>query len=77
MKPSACPNCDSPEQYQSNKEVGAGGGQAPNYLPGLGKWHSAAKFTVVVCRRCGFTRFFASEEAREKLGEAKQWSRVG
>jgi predicted nucleic-acid-binding Zn-ribbon protein len=78
LKPTPCPNCQSNDQYRS-KEVGAGGGHAPNYLPGLGKWYTAAKFTVVVCRSCGLTRFFASEEARANLADADEptWTRVG
>jgi predicted nucleic-acid-binding Zn-ribbon protein len=76
MRPGPCPHCESTEQYAS-KKVGAGGGDGPNYLPGLGKWYAAAKFTVVVCKRCGFTRFFASEEARAKLADAGEtWARV-
>ena len=77
LKPTPCPNCQSNDQYRS-KEVGAGGGHAPNYLPGLGKWYAAAKFTVVVCRSCGLTRFFASEEARANLADADPptWTRV-
>jgi predicted nucleic-acid-binding Zn-ribbon protein len=70
-----CPNCESDELYQS-KEVSAGGGHAPNYLPGLGKWYATAKFTLVVCKRCGLTRFFASSAAREKLDEARGWTRA-
>lgn len=73
----ACPNCESRDQYQSVKEVGAGGGHAPNYLPDLGRWYKAARFTVVVCKACGLTRFFASEEARSKLSDSDTWTRVG
>jgi predicted nucleic-acid-binding Zn-ribbon protein len=77
MRASACPNCESVDQYQSQKDISAGGGgHAPNYLPGLGKWYAAAKFTVVVCKRCGLTRWFASEEARQKLGESEGWERI-
>jgi predicted nucleic-acid-binding Zn-ribbon protein len=78
LKPTPCPNCESHDQYRS-KEVGAGGGHAPNYLPGLGKWYAAAKFTVVVCRSCGLTRFFASEEARANLTDTEPptWTRIG
>jgi predicted nucleic-acid-binding Zn-ribbon protein len=76
MKVSPCPNCESAEQYQSKKTVSAGGGYAPNYLPDLGRWHTAAKFTVVVCKRCGLTRWFATEEALQKLGESERWERV-
>jgi len=78
VKPTPCPNCESHDQYRS-KQVGAGGGHAPNYLPGLGKWYAAAKFTVVVCRACGLTRFFASEEARANLADTDPptWTRLG
>ena len=37
---SPCPNCHSKNIYKS-KEVSAGGGHAPDYLPGLGKFLAA------------------------------------
>jgi len=70
-----CPNCGSGELFRS-RPVSAGGGHAPNYLPGLGTWYRAEKFDVVVCQACGLTRFFASEEARQRLSGAEKWSRV-
>ena len=77
MKPTPCPNCESNGQYQS-KQISSGGGHAPTYLPGLGRWYAAAKFTIVVCSSCGLTRFFASEEACAKLADADEgtWTRV-
>jgi predicted nucleic-acid-binding Zn-ribbon protein len=77
LKPTPCPNCQSHDQYRS-KEVGAGGGHAPNYLPGLGRWYAAAKLTVVVCRSCGLTRFFASQEALDRLSDVDEavWTRI-
>lgn len=77
MKPTPCPNCESNDQYRS-KEVGAGGGHAPNYLPGLGRWYAAAKFTVIVCKACGLTRFFASPEALDRLSDVDEavWTRI-
>ena len=71
----ACTNCGGGNLFQS-QEISAGGGYAPNYLPGLGGFFAAEKFTVVVCRDCGLTRFFARPQAREKLRETKQWERV-
>ena len=68
-----CRHCGSNEIYKSKLEVSAGGGHAPNLLPGLGKWYAAAKFRLVVCRDCGLTQFFASEEARAKLPESERW----
>ena len=72
---SSCPECGHSNLY-SSVEVGAGGGHAPNYLPGLGGFFSAAKFTLVVCKDCGLTRYFASPAARGKLAESGKWRKV-
>lgn len=58
------------------KPISAGGGHAPNYLPGLGTFLSAEKFEVVICRSCGLTRFFARSEALAKIPESSKWKRV-
>ena len=75
MKVSPCPNCGTNNLYRS-KLVSAGGGHAPNYLPGLGGFFSSGRFQLVLCRDCGLTRFFAGPEAREKLGESGKWERL-
>jgi predicted nucleic-acid-binding Zn-ribbon protein len=69
---SACPNCGGTALYRG-PETSAGGGHAPNYLPGLGSFLRSARFTLVICRDCGLTRFFAGPEAREKLRESGKW----
>jgi hypothetical protein len=74
--PVPCPNCQSRNLYKSRLPQGAGGGHAPNYLVGLGKWYRAARFDIVICRDCGLTRFFAEEEALEKLQDSKNWVRL-
>lgn len=71
----ACTSCGGGNLFRS-QEISAGGGYAPNYLPGLGGFFGAEKFTVVVCRDCGLTRFFARPQATAKLQEAKKWQRV-
>jgi predicted nucleic-acid-binding Zn-ribbon protein len=76
MKISPCPNCDGTRLFQS-KEVSAGGGNAPNYLPGLGGMLTAEKFVLVLCRDCGLTRFFARPEALKKLDDSGKWHQVG
>lgn len=73
---SPCPNCDGGNLFVSLKDISAGGGQAPNYLPDLGGFFAAEKFRVVVCSDCGLTRFFARKSAREKLRESEKWKRV-
>lgn len=71
----ACPNCGGRTLYRG-PATSSGGGHAPNYLPGLGRFLASARFVLVVCRDCGLTRFFAEPEARKKLGEAKKWNLV-
>jgi len=71
-----CPNCSGSNLFRSRRPVSAGGGYAPNYLPGLGRWLSSGRFDIVVCRDCGLTRFFAQREATAKLGESGRWERV-
>jgi predicted nucleic-acid-binding Zn-ribbon protein len=73
---SPCPGCGGGNLYATLKEVSAGGGHAPNYLPNLGSMFSAEKFHIVVCSDCGLTRFFARRSAREKLRESEKWKRV-
>ena len=70
-----CPECGKNTLYRS-ANVSAGGGHAPNLLPGLGSFWTAASFQLVVCKDCGLTRFFASKEARGKLSESSKWTRV-
>jgi predicted nucleic-acid-binding Zn-ribbon protein len=60
----------------ASEEVSAGGGYAPNYLPGLGNFFSSAKFTVFVCKDCGLTRFFVSKEALGKLPDSGKWNKA-
>lgn len=71
-----CPNCGGGNLYSPTKGVSAGGGYAPNYLPGLGGFFSAEKFRIVLCADCGLTRFFASEVARKRLRDTEKWKRV-
>jgi predicted nucleic-acid-binding Zn-ribbon protein len=75
MNPTSCPSCGGRNLFEG-PPVSAGGGHAPNYLPGLGTWWRSESFQLVICRDCGLTRFFASKEAREKLAEAPKWKRV-
>ena len=70
-----CPNCGGTDLFRG-QPISAGGGHAPNYLRGLGPWYKAEKFTLVMCRDCGLTRFFASAEARGRLSQSDKWTRV-
>lgn len=74
-KLNTCPECGG-NRIHSHGGISAGGGYAPNYLPGLGSFFSSGKFIVRVCADCGLTRFYASPEARAKLRDSKDWRRV-
>lgn len=75
MNPTSCPDCKGRNLYEG-PPVSAGGGHAPDYLPGLGTWWRAERFHLVICRDCGLARFFASKEAREKLADSPKWKRL-
>lgn len=75
MQQNQCPECGNASLYAS-KDVSAGGGYAPNYLPDLGTFFASAKFTVIVCKDCGLTRFYASKKARANLRDSKEWRKL-
>ena len=70
-----CPQCESNEIFRS-QPISAGGGHAPNLLPGLGKWYVSAKTYVVICRACGLMRMYADQEALDRLTDADEWTPV-
>lgn len=74
MKP--CPLCQSEEVYQYKKYfryTGVGEELLPKAGSGL---FGVAEICPVVCVSCGLIRFFASEEAREKLKKSEHWNKV-
>ena len=71
-----CPECDSENIYRYKKEIDALGGSGPDLLPKLSSGiFKGAKFLPVVCRECGYVRFYASEDARTQL-ENSSWTKV-
>lgn len=75
MNVSPCPNCGGRNLYRS-QPVSAGGGHAPNYLPGLGGFLRSERFHLVLCKDCGLTRFFARREALDKVAHSRRWERL-
>lgn len=76
-----CPECSSYEVYCYERNIAANSntikGGGPNLLPGLGSnWLFNAQFLPVVCKNCGLVRFYASEEAREKLESSGHWELI-
>ncbi|HJZ92768.1 MAG TPA: hypothetical protein VKE40_17980 [Gemmataceae bacterium] len=72
--PRDCPECGGTDLRVTITESGNRWG--PRLLPGLGTWLAYGPLTVVVCRECGFVRFFAQPATLEKLDKAKDWERV-
>ena len=75
MNYAPCPNCGGRSLFRS-KPVSAGGGHAPNYLPGIRRGLLSERFQLVLCGDCGLTRFFASRQASEKVAASDRWERV-
>lgn len=78
MKPAhTCTNCGGASLYISD-EVSAGGGYAPNYLPGLEKYWGlvSARFCMVVCIDCGLVRFFTGAEVTSRVPESEHWRKL-
>ena len=72
---SPCPHCGGRNLFES-KPVSAGGGHAPDQLPGLGGFWATSRYTVVLCHDCGLMRLFAVPEALAKLPHSAKWKRV-
>lgn len=75
MSATPCPACSSEKVYKYKKPITAGGGYAPQLIPGISLM-SAGKFTPVVCASCGLVRFFADGRTVERIEASKHWSRV-
>ena len=69
-----CLHCGGDQLYST--DTNAAGGYGPNLLPGLGGYFQGATIQVVVCRDCGWTQFFASKPALEKLEQASGWRKI-
>ena len=75
--PTDCSHCGGDELYV--RRVPSGGGLGPYLLSGLGPFvlkffeSGPPKFDVVVCARCGLTRFFAEPQARQRLEGNEYW----
>jgi predicted RNA-binding Zn-ribbon protein involved in translation (DUF1610 family) len=70
-----CPECGSDKIYRYKKPIAAGGGYAPQLLPGISTF-SAGKMLPIVCTNCGFVRFFAADETFAKIETSKHWHHI-
>lgn len=70
-----CPECGGRNLHES-KPTAANGGYGPEFLPGLGKFFSGPKVTIVLCEECGLMRFFAEKEALSNLRDSAKWKKL-
>ena len=67
-----CPECAGANLFV-RREVGVYGGYGPNLLPGTRGVFFGPRVAVLVCKDCGFIRFFAEEKTLAKIGPQNGW----
>lgn len=69
-----CSECSGTEIYTST--VSAGGGYAPDILPGAHPSWRSGKIDVFICGTCGNFQYFVPDEALDEVRESKRFRRV-
>jgi len=69
-----CPECDGTDIYMA--VVSAGGGHAPDLLPGAHPWWKRGKLEVFVCGKCGRFHLYVPESALPLVRESKKFRRA-
>ena len=70
-----CPECDGTNLF-ARDGIAAKGGYGPDLLPGTSGLFTSAKMKAVVCRDCGFVRFYAAQDALAKVDTDHGWQRL-
>jgi len=66
-----CPTCGGREIYTT--EVSAGGGYAPDLLPGAHPWWRGEKLEIYVCTTCGHLQHYVPEGDLAEVRESKKF----
>jgi hypothetical protein len=56
--------------------VSAGGGYAPDLLPGAHSWWKSGKLEIYVCCKCGHLQYFVPDDAIGAVVKSKSFSDV-
>ncbi|HHY10521.1 MAG TPA: hypothetical protein GX528_08150 [Firmicutes bacterium] len=68
-----CQHCGSGDLCFT--DTAANGGYGPSFLPGTG-FLKPAKFRIIVCEQCGFTRWFVVPGDLGKVKNSKHFRRL-
>lgn len=68
-----CSECGGGEIYRT--VISAGGGHAPDMLPGAHPWWRGGKMEVYVCGKCGHYQFFVPQEHLENIKQLKKFEK--
>ena len=69
-----CSECGSSDIRMTT--VFAGGGYAPDLLPGAHPWWKSAKLEIYVCCTCGYFQYFVPESGLAAVRESKKFEPV-
>lgn len=69
-----CSECGESNLYTTT--VSAGGGYAPDLLPGAHPWWKGGKLDLYVCGACGYLQMFVPAEGLAGVRESKKFKRV-
>jgi predicted nucleic-acid-binding Zn-ribbon protein len=70
-----CPHCGGTNLF-SRGDIAAGGPYGPNLLPDAGGLLFAPRMMAVVCKDCGFIRFFAEPKTLARIDSGHGWERL-
>ena len=70
-----CPACQSDNVYAFQESVPFTG-EHVSFLPGLGTIFTAAYVKPVPCADYGLARFFADDDARERMKRNSGWKKL-
>lgn len=68
-----CSECGGSEIYQA--VISAGGGHAPDMLPGAHPWWRGGKMEVYVCGKCGHYQYFVPTEYLANIKQMKKFKK--
>ena len=67
-----CPECDG-SKLMTRGNISGRGGYGPDLLPGTGGVFSPPKLRAVVCKDCGYLRYFVGKDTLKQVNSDNGW----